>query len=89
MGEREVVAICDDELLGKEFSANGLNLKVSRDFYCGDKENEEFIKKILLKADNISLVGEKCIKLAVELNVVDKKNIIKIQGVPYTFVFRF
>lgn len=85
-GDREVVAICDDDLLGKKFSEGDLNLIVSNEFYGGEKKDENYIKNVLLKADNINLVGKECVELAIKLKIIDKKNIIKIKNIPYAII---
>lgn len=81
--EREVVAVCDDDILGKCFEEGDLFFEVKENFYRGEKKNEEEVKKILLSADNLNLVGKKIIKLALELKIIDKENIIKIHGTPH------
>lgn len=87
VGEREVIAVCDEDLLGKEFSEGKLSLKVSYEFYGGEKKDEAYVKKVLLNADNLNLVGKECVSLAIKLGVVEEKNIIKIKGIPYSLIF--
>jgi len=86
-GGKEVVAICDKELIGKEFNDGYFCLNINLDFYQGDLKKQGEIKNILLNAKNINIVGEKSVKLAVDLGVVDKNSIFRIENIPFVFVF--
>lgn len=88
-GEREIVAVCDEDLLGKNFEEGKLNIKVSESFYKGAKKTKEEVKKILKNAGNINLVGSKSVTLAVEMGLINDRDIIKIKGVPYAIYFSF
>jgi hypothetical protein len=81
-----ILAICDDDLLGKRFADKDFQIDLTGDFYKGKKESEEEIKKTLDKVYIINAVGEKCIEFLLKLNLVDKKNIIRISGVPHAEV---
>lgn len=87
-GSRQVLAACDLDLLGKNFSKGDLNLEISEDFYGGESmEAEKFVEK-LKKAENINLVGEDTIEEAVKLNLVSEDSIVNIQGIPHVQIFK-
>ena len=46
-GDRVVIAICDEELIGKKISEGALVLNISERFYKGEKKSQEEVKKIL------------------------------------------
>lgn len=81
-----ILAICDDDLIGKKFSDGELQIDLTGEFYKGKKASEEEIKKILDDVYIINAVGEKCIEFLLNLNLADKKNIIRIAGVPHAEV---
>ena len=87
---REVVAICDTELLGKYFEENNKQLDVKENFYKGDEvDEEELIKKIkdLSKEDStFNIVGEKSCQAAIKAGIIDKEAIGKIAGIDYALV---
>jgi len=85
--KRVVVAICDEDLIGKEFSEGNANLKVTERFYKGEKKSEEEVKKVLENADNLNLVGKKTVALAIKQKFVSKEFLIKIKGVPHAQVY--
>ena len=84
---RDVVAICDSELLGKKFEEGQFQLDVKEGFYKGEEMNEEQVSDTLLKMameDAIfNIVGEKSVALAVEAEVVSEEGIKTIQGIPF------
>ena len=82
----EFVSVCDEELVGKEFREGKYCLKVSEYFYKGEKRSEREVKEILKNYAQLNIVGKRSIKLALELNIVDKDMIIKIDGVPHAQV---
>ena len=85
--DRLVVAICDEDLIGKEFSEGNAKLSITERFYKGEKKSEEEIIKIMKDADNLNLVGKKTISLAIKQEIVSEKFLIKIKGVPHAQVY--
>ena len=80
---REVVAICDEDILGKTFEERDLFFEVKKDFYGGEKITKAQVKDLLIESDNINLVGKEIIAFALELHVIEEENIIRIKGVPH------
>lgn len=78
-----VLAVCDEELIGKKFHEGKLCLKVSKRFYKGEKVNDDELKKILKDATNVNMVGSKSVKVAVDLGLVNKKEVIYVEGVAH------
>lgn len=81
--QTELIAICDADLLGKTFSEGRLKLKVSEHFYKGKEKSGEEVEKIMKEESDFNLVGEKTIKLALKVGLIDQDCIITIQGVPH------
>ena len=80
---REVLAVCDEDILGKTFEDGEICFEVKKDFYNGDKVTEEEAENFLIVSQNFNLIGKKIIALALRIKLIDKENIIKIKGVPY------
>ncbi len=87
-GADQILAACDEELLGKTFSEGNLKLEVSESFYGGDKIELEKFGELLEKAQISNLVGKKTVNKAVELGLVLKDSIVKIQDVPHAQVLK-
>ncbi len=79
----KVVAICDKELIGKVFSEGKFELRVSEFFYKGEEVNEEEVINIMKNAENLNIVGERSVNIALKIGVINKENIIKIAGVKH------
>ncbi|MEM2822242.1 MAG: DUF424 domain-containing protein [Candidatus Pacearchaeota archaeon] len=82
----KIVAICDYELLEKYFEEGKLQLDINRAFFDGQrlsiKEAERLLKELLEDYCSFNIVGKKAIELALKLNIVDEKRILKIQEIP-------
>jgi len=83
---REIVAMCDKDILGKTFEEGDLVLEVSERFYKGTLVGDEAAKNIIKNADILNVVGKKAVELALKVGVVSKIHIIKIKGIPHAQV---
>ncbi|MBD3361435.1 DUF424 family protein [Candidatus Woesearchaeota archaeon] len=81
---RTIVAVCDDELLGKKFEQDGKQLDLASDFYNGDKyTDKQLVGDMIRNADVINLVGTISVSLGIEEGLIDKENVINIDGIPH------
>ena len=87
-GDRHVVAVCDEDLLGKKFIEGKLILEVSERFYKGKKLSKKETLDMMEDAINLNIVGEESIKLALENGIVSKDNVIKIKNIPHAQVYQ-
>ena len=85
-GGREIVALCDKELIGKIFRENDLKLEVNERFYKGDLINAEEARQLLTNFSNINIVGENSIKICRELEIVNDDSIMIVEGISYAMV---
>ncbi len=87
---RDVVAVCDSELVGKKFEENNFQLNVKESFYKGEKTTSEKATKLMQKLSEqdatFNIVGEKSVKCALNAGIISKKGIKKIQGIPFALV---
>lgn len=80
---RRLVAICDSDLIGKRFEEGKLQLDLSSNFYKGEEKSKEELIELIKGSCIINIVGEKSIRFALKLGIVDRRNIIKIKSVPH------
>jgi len=80
---RKIVAICDNELIGKKVEGGRLQLDMSSGFYKGKEMNEKQVSELLKEPCILNVVGEKSIDLLIRKGIVDKKSLIKINNVPH------
>ncbi|MDA3836136.1 MAG: DUF424 family protein [Nanoarchaeota archaeon] len=87
---RNIVAIADEELIGKKFFEGKAQLDVKESFYKGHlRKPEEVIEEIKFwtKEDaTFNIVGKKSIQLALDLGVLHEDSIGKIDGTPYAIL---
>jgi len=81
-----LLAVCDSELLGKKFEEGKLALRVSGDFYGGEKIGSEVLD-FFPKADIINITGSKILSLALKSKWVSSEGIIRIRRIPHAQVF--
>jgi len=83
----KVVAICDEELLGKKFENGEKQLDVKEDFYKGELLSKEDVIKIIKSESNVSLVGRRIIELCISKGIIYKENVLEVKGIPYAMIF--
>ena len=87
---RDIVTICDSELLGKKFEEGNLQLDVKENFFNGEKTSEEKaieIMKDMEKEDStFNIVGEKSVNAALKAGIISQKGIKEIKGIPFALV---
>lgn len=87
---RDVVAVCDKELIGKKFEEGIFQLDVKENFFKGRELSKEDVSKIMkdmkLEDSTFNIVGEKSIQAALETGIINKEGIGKIQGIPFALI---
>mgnify|MGYP001604444874 FL=1 len=87
---RNVVAICDSELMGKRFEEGKFQLDVKENFYKGDKVSEdEAIEKMqfMLREDaTFNIVGQKSVNTAIKAEIISEDSIREIAGIPFAMI---
>lgn len=87
---RDLVTVCDAELIGKRFEEEKFQLDVKESFYKGDKTSEAEVIKIMQdmsKEDaTFNIVGEKSVNAAIKAGVISEQGIKKIQGIPFAMI---
>jgi hypothetical protein len=87
---RDVVAVADSNLIGKQFEEDNKQLDIKESFYKGNEVSEEQVIKIiqnLAKEDaTLNFVGEKAIKAALQAGIISQEGIKKIQDIPYALI---
>ena len=86
-GDRTVVAISDEDLIGKTIEDKNTCIEVTERFYKGEKKSEKEVAIILQEALNINLIGKKSIEFAIKQGVLDKKAVRAIKGTPYAQIY--
>lgn len=81
---RTIVAVCDDELIGKKFEEGGKQLDLASAFYRGDQyTDKQLVGDMIRNADIVNLVGTMSVSLGLEEGIINKEKIIHINGIPH------
>lgn len=87
---RDVVAICDSELLGKKFEQGKFQLDLKKSFFGGDEMNEEKTIEIMRDMEKedatFNIIGEESINIALKAGIIKKEGIGKIDNIPFALV---
>lgn len=75
-----IVAICDEEIIGKVFKKDEIVLNVSPYFYQGEKKDFEEILEIIKNADMIVATGRRIISKLIEIGLVHKDFALDVEG---------
>lgn len=84
---RNVIAMCDEELIGKKFDEGIKQLNVTESFYKGQLITKKEAQSILHAQDKedatFNIVGEKSVALALETDIIAKESIGYVNKIPF------
>jgi uncharacterized protein len=87
---RDVVAVCDKELLGKKFEEGKFQLDIKENFFRGRESSKEEVMEIMrdmrLEDSTFNIIGEESIQTALESGIITKKGIGRIANIPFALV---
>ena len=87
---RNVIALCDEDLIGKVFYKNSFQLEIKENFYkCESKSKEEIIeilKDMSAEDATFNIVGKESIQTALEAGIISKNEVKEISGIPFALV---
>ncbi len=87
---RDIVAICDSDLLGKKFEEGEFQLDVKESFFNGDEKNKEetieFIRDMSKEDATFNIIGKESVQAAIDAEIITEEGIKKIQGIPFALV---
>lgn len=90
VSHRKVVAICDADLIGKQFEEGKKFLDVRENFYKGEKVDSKRAAEIMIREiynySTFNIVGEKSVKLALQSGIISEGNVGHVAGVPFALV---
>ncbi len=87
---RNVVAVCDEELLGKVFEDGNFQINVKENFYKGEQLNREkllkFFERMSLEDSTFNIVGRDSVETALKSGIISEESVGEIQGIPFALV---
>lgn len=85
---KEVVGICDRELIGRTLTEGELSILITEAFFGNEPVTEEEVIRVLKVSDNITMYGERCTDLAISQGLIDQDSCRLVAGVPYITILR-
>lgn len=87
---RRVVALCDSELIGKTFTENIKQIKVTENFFKGEEKNKQEVIEILKDMENedatFNIVGKNSVECGLNAGIISKDGIMTIENIPVALV---
>lgn len=87
---RDVIALCDSELIGKKFEEGNFQLDVKESFFKGDEVSEkeviEIIQKMSAEDATFNIVGKKSVNAGLRAGIISEEGIKRIQNIPFAMV---
>jgi uncharacterized protein len=87
---RDVVAVCDKELIGKKFEEGKFQLDVKESFFRGKefskKEVSEIMRDMKLEDSTFDIIGKRAVQTALETGIITKDGIGKIANIPFALI---
>lgn len=78
-----LVAICDEEIVGKTFREGKLKIEVKKEFYCGELVPIEKGIEAIKEGTIVNIVGNNIVSEAINAGLIHPQAIIKIEGVAH------
>ena len=88
-GNNVLLAICDEELLGKTLREGKIVFQISEDFYKGKKISVDQAVSMIENSTIINLIGNECVKKAIENGFVHPEAVLKIEGISHAQIMKF
>ena len=83
-----VVAVCDEELLGKSLRVSGgFSVEVSRSFYGGFLVEENELERYLKQATIINLLGDDVVSYALSRGMAVERAVMKVGGISHVQLY--
>lgn len=86
-GDETVLAIADEEIVGKDFSDKKMTVTISPDFYHEARIREDGVLSLLNSATIINAIGGRIVALLLKNKIVEEREIVTICGLPHAQVF--
>ena len=84
--KREILAACDENLLGSVLKKDGLEVELKHSFYGEKLVKEAEFRKALKEKGNLNLFGKDTIRIAKEEGLIH--SVGKIGDVPYAIIIK-
>jgi len=85
----DTVACCDEALLNRIFTEGDLRIEISSSFFGGSLLSIDQALEILKEALYFNIIGENITNKAIDLQLLPKDGVIKINNIPMAIKMMF
>jgi len=83
-----ILAVCDEEHLGKTFEDEKISFTVSEKFFGGEAITQKELFELINEFDSINMFGDKCVEMAEKEGLISSASIIKIKGIKHAQIYK-
>lgn len=83
---QKVVAIIDDELLGRRIDGGDIELRFDASFYDGSPALESDILSEIRESYMLNCAGENTVRFLKDHGIIADEDVAIIEGIPYVYV---
>jgi hypothetical protein len=87
-GKDRLVAVCDEEILGKTLEGGKVQFKVSESFYKGMLGDVDEAIAAMKQATICNLVGKRIVEAAIECKMVHERAVIYFGDIPHAQIVK-
>jgi uncharacterized protein len=84
-----MINMCDVELIGMKLEQGDLVIDISKEYFQQEIIEEFQAERLLRLCSIANLVGERIVKLAIDLRFAKEMSIKRISGIPFLMIFKF
>jgi len=81
--------VCEKELLGSVVKGDGLEMRISEDYFGGDVVEREEVIRLVKECEIVNLVGNEIVEAVVEEGLANGDAVRIIGGVSFLMIFKF
>ena len=85
----KLVNICDAELLGQTVRGDGLEMKITREYYCDGIVSEEKALQLVSDGSIVNLAGARIVSKVVKAQLASEKATRIVGSVPFLMIYKF
>ncbi len=83
-----LIALCDDDILGRTFTDEGRRFHVSPEFYGNELVDEIFVRDNIATFTILNVAGNRSVELAISAGIISPDNVIDIGGMKHAQAVR-
>ena len=79
---KNIISICDSNLIGKKFCEKNRQLDLSSSFYMGEEKGKDEIRIAVKNAYILNIAGEESVSFCFGEGRISKRSIIRVKNIP-------